>query len=228
MLSTLRNRFGIPGVISVIALVFAMIGGAYAANHKGGASASAKAKTKVGPRGPRGKPGPAGPQGQPGPKGETGATGPEGKAGPPGKDGATGFAQVLPSGETLTGVWGTSGGPNTGEGDVSMVSISFPFLVGASPTVYQVWESGTIGVKIPPSGTPAPAEETEIGENCPGSAATPEAEPGILCVYTTTETGASINLSGSFEGARPYGAVLPFRVFGSAGYAKGTWAVTAE
>jgi hypothetical protein len=33
MLSPLRNRFGIPGVISVIAFVFAMLGGAYAANN---------------------------------------------------------------------------------------------------------------------------------------------------------------------------------------------------
>ena len=32
MFSTLRTRFGIPGVISVIALVFAMFGGAYAAS----------------------------------------------------------------------------------------------------------------------------------------------------------------------------------------------------
>jgi hypothetical protein len=60
MLSPLRNRFGIPGVISVIALVFAMLGGAYAAsnsNDDGKATASAK----KGPRGPRGKPGPPGP-----------------------------------------------------------------------------------------------------------------------------------------------------------------------
>ena len=34
MFSTLRTRFGIPGVISVIALVFAMLGGAYAANNQ--------------------------------------------------------------------------------------------------------------------------------------------------------------------------------------------------
>ena len=47
MFSTLRNRFGIPGVISVIALVFAMFGGAYAAsNSSGGGKATASAKAK--------------------------------------------------------------------------------------------------------------------------------------------------------------------------------------
>jgi hypothetical protein len=51
MFSTLRNRFGIPGVISVIALVFAMLGGAYAANNSsGGGKATASAKVKKGPR----------------------------------------------------------------------------------------------------------------------------------------------------------------------------------
>jgi len=82
MFSTLRMRFGIPGVISVIALVFAMIGGAYAASNAGdgkGATASAKKSTK-GPRGPRGA------------KGATGATGPAGAAGPAGAKGDAGAA----------------------------------------------------------------------------------------------------------------------------------------
>ncbi|HKB50891.1 MAG TPA: hypothetical protein VKC63_05620, partial [Solirubrobacterales bacterium] len=67
MLSPLRNRFGIPGVISVIALVFAMLGGAYAASDNGSGKATASAKAKAGPRGPRGKTGPAGPAGPAGP-----------------------------------------------------------------------------------------------------------------------------------------------------------------
>ena len=70
MFSTLRNRFGIPGVISVIALVFAMFGGAYAAsNSSGGGKATASAKAKQGPRGKTGKTGPAGPAGPAGPVG---------------------------------------------------------------------------------------------------------------------------------------------------------------
>ncbi len=132
MFSTLRNRFGIPGVISVIALVFAMFGGAYAAsNTSGGGKATASAKAKQGPRGKTGKTGPAGPAGAQGPAGpagpagapgaagEEGATGPTGKTGPAGAngvDGATGatgpegspwtVGGTLPAGETETGTWG--------------------------------------------------------------------------------------------------------------------------
>jgi Collagen triple helix repeat (20 copies) len=91
MFSTLRTRFGIPGVISVIALVFAMFGGAYAAsNTSGGGKATASAKAKQGPRGPKG------PKGA---KGDTGATGPQGPAGPSGSAG--------PKGDT--GAAGTNG-----------------------------------------------------------------------------------------------------------------------
>jgi Collagen triple helix repeat (20 copies) len=118
MLSPLRNRFGIPGVISVIALVFAMLGGAYAAsNDSGGGKATASAKAKRGPRGPKGATGPAGPTGPTGPagaNGKDGASGPQGPAGPTGpagpagtagaagaagKDGKSVLANEIPSGE---------------------------------------------------------------------------------------------------------------------------------
>ncbi|HEY8810199.1 MAG TPA: hypothetical protein VIM28_09275, partial [Solirubrobacterales bacterium] len=86
MFSPLRNRFGIPGVISVIALVFAMMGGAYAAsNNSGGGKATASAKAKRGPRGPKGPTGPAGPQGPAGPAGKDGANGASGAPGADGK-----------------------------------------------------------------------------------------------------------------------------------------------
>ncbi len=90
MFSTLRTRFGIPGVISVIALVFAMLGGAYAAssNDSGKATAS-KAKVVKGPRGPKGATGPAGPQGPSGADGKDGASGSNGKDGASGTDGAS-------------------------------------------------------------------------------------------------------------------------------------------
>lgn len=77
-------------VLSIVALVFAMTGGAYALSggvgHRVGATAAAtkkkaKAKALRGPRGPRG---PAGPEGKPGPEGK------QGPAGLPGKDGTNG------------------------------------------------------------------------------------------------------------------------------------------
>lgn len=98
MFSTLRTRFGIPGVISVIALVFAMFGGAYAAsNSSGGGKATASAKAKKGPRGPKGATGPAGAQGPAGPKGDAGANGSNGAAG---KDGAGVTSKTLSTSST--------------------------------------------------------------------------------------------------------------------------------
>ncbi len=87
---SLRNRFGIPGVISVIALVFAMLGGAYAASNNGGGKATASAKAKRGPRGPKGATGPAGPAGPQGPAGANGKDGSNGSAGIQGSQGLPG------------------------------------------------------------------------------------------------------------------------------------------
>jgi len=108
MLNSLRTRFGIPGVISIIALVFAMLGGAYAAtssgkrHHKKAAGTVVLAKkfskkfSKAYSRafskrfavpGPAGPQGPAGAQG---PKGDTGAAGSNGTDGADGADGADG------------------------------------------------------------------------------------------------------------------------------------------
>lgn len=97
MFSTLRTRFGIPGVISVMALVFAMFGGAYAAsNSSGGGSATAsKAKAKKGPRGPKGAKGDTGPAGPAGPQGPKGDPGAKGDPGSPGSPGANGKSVVL-------------------------------------------------------------------------------------------------------------------------------------
>jgi collagen triple helix repeat protein len=105
MFSTLRTRFGIPGVISVVALVFAMFGGAYAAsNSSGGGKATASAKGKKGPRGPKGATGPAGPVGPQGPagpqgaKGDTGAAGSNGTPGTPGTNGESVTISTLAAG----------------------------------------------------------------------------------------------------------------------------------
>jgi Collagen triple helix repeat (20 copies) len=105
MFSRLRSRLGVPGVLAIIALVFAMFGGAYAAsggesqNRTGGKTdeATASANGKRGPKGPKGAkgakgdPGAAGAQGSAGP---TGAQGPEGKQGPQGATGADGKSVV--------------------------------------------------------------------------------------------------------------------------------------
>lgn len=96
MFSRLREPFGKAGlIVATVALVVALVGGAYAAN--GGdllAGASAKhhkrSKAKRGPRGPRGKTGPAGPAGPQGAAGKDGASGINGLDGEDGSDGKIG------------------------------------------------------------------------------------------------------------------------------------------
>ena len=164
MFSTLRTRFGIPGVISVIALVFALVGGAYAANNSSsGGKATASAKAKKGPKGPKGATGPAGPAGAQGPAGPAGAkgdagangsngaaggagpTGPTGAAGAKGATGAAGAAGATgPTGfsgftETLPAgktETGTWAGLayNVPEFEEGVVSISFPIPLSTSST----------------------------------------------------------------------------------------------
>ena len=212
MLAPLRNRFGIPGVISVIALVFAMFGGAYAAtaskrHHKKGGAVVAVAKryskafskryskvfsqrfAKPGETGPAG---PQGPKGDTGAKGDTGTIGPEGPEGPKGEKGDTGEAGAcsvqepecaLPPGATETGTW----------------------LFGPYPDL-EKYPGKNTGVKTPLS-FPIPLEvgptphlvlnngkemneEFEEIENppaCPGSVTAPSAEPGQLCIYAKSD-----------------------------------------
>jgi hypothetical protein len=89
---SIREPFGKAGLtVAVIALVFAMMGGAWAASNSGSAGsgdkATASAKAKRGPRGPRGPQGPAGPAG---PAGLAGAKGDKGAAGANGTNGTDG------------------------------------------------------------------------------------------------------------------------------------------
>lgn len=102
MYSRLREQFSTSAIIlSVIALVFALMGGAYAASNSGRAKATASKAGPPGPRGPRGKQGKPGPQGLPGANGTNGA---KGDMGPKGDKGDKGD-QGLP---------GTSGAPGKG------------------------------------------------------------------------------------------------------------------
>lgn len=121
-----RKHFNATTIIAIVALVFAMTGGAFAVTSKGGpspvASVAKKSKVKVlrGPRGPKGDSGPAGAAGPAGPVGPAGAAGAKGEkgergekgekgeagaAGPAGQNGQTGFTSVLPKEETETGGW---------------------------------------------------------------------------------------------------------------------------
>ncbi len=171
MYSILRNRFGVPGVISVVALVFAMLGGAYAAGGDTGGKATSSAKAKKGPRGPKGPKGDTGAVGPQGPAGANGKDGANGKEGAIGKEGKTGFTATLPAGATETGAWGGTG--NNEEGFLG--PLTFPI-----PLTAEITEAHVKGIKL---GGAVPAECEDAAHAGTASAANPEADPGYLCVY---------------------------------------------
>jgi hypothetical protein len=218
MFAPLRNRFGIPGVISIIALVFAMAGGAFAAKSlsSGGprATSSAGKRGPRGPRGPRGKQGPTGPQGPAGAKGDPGAAGANGTDGAAGLTGATG-----PTGKSgATGATGAAGAT----GATGAAGVGTPGATGATGATGQSgftetlpsgaievgsW-SGTIGpsgLDFAPISFPIPLaaemDETHVhiigeggtgGSGCTGGKAnTPTVgiEKGHLCVYVFSVFG---------------------------------------
>ena len=231
MFSLLRNRFGIPGVISVCALVFAMIGGAFAASNDSG-NATASAKAKKGPRGPRGPRGPVGPAGPAGPAGEAGAPGAKGAQGADGANGATGPAGAPgkagvagapgatgPAGATgATGATGPEGSPWTAGGTLP----SGETEVGTWTTGFSSAENEKV---IMPVSIPIPlpevilngeghhfvsketVENEEVPSGCEvdgveGSAENPLAAPNHFCVYE------GFALNEAFESGEPLQAML--------------------
>jgi hypothetical protein len=209
MLQAIRRNLTPPTAIAVVALVFAMSGGALAAKHyaTGSAEASKRKGAKRGARGPRGKQGPRGLQG---PKGDVGPRGPEGPQGPKGDAGdpwtAGGF---LPSGASLGGTWLAGVGPEIGSSGKGpgAASISFGLPLKAPPAIVIVKKE---------------QEGIEHAAECPGSTAFPKAAPGNLCLYTAQESGLELQ----FALPSPFGAILAYQ--GPPGAADvGTWAVTA-
>jgi hypothetical protein len=250
------------GVIAIVALVFALTGGAFAAtggngggSHATALASKAKPKTKAGPRGPAGPKGatgatgapgatgpggPAGAAGGAGEKGTTGETGPKGEKGiqgiqgiqgNPGTNGTTGFTKTLPAGETETGTYvAYINDLNQINAKVS-VAISFPIPVegGVTSKAYYL-------------------EPGEKNSECEGTFETPEASPGVLCIYAFETTRAFLHVEPTPEqivsaANTPYGLTgsrIKFAVEGEPnvtsqeleehpGYihTAGTWAVTA-
>jgi hypothetical protein len=166
-----------------IALVFAMSGGAYAANKYlitstkqispkvlkslKGASGKNGAAGPAGPAGATGSAGTAGPQGTAGLKGENGAPGTNGKNG---TNGVTGFTETLPSGKTEKGTWSFG----VAKGGLTLVPVSF--------TIPLAKALGATEVHYVRVGEKASTE-------CPGTVANPEAEPNNLCVYEFFTSG---------------------------------------
>jgi hypothetical protein len=213
---------------------------------------------KQGPQGPAGPQGPQGPKGDKGEPGAPGKDGSNGANGEPGICSNSNPVCELPTGAMLVGAWGTSGGLGvTGSSvdvenesigvqeDLSLVSISFNQRVSPAPTA--LWEfknSGLVfGIELldgaaqffgphPNPGTLPEAEEDQAAwkSKCPGSAQSPEAEPGFLCIYNGTlennPTGPFANRLKA-EAANEFGLVVPWTL-GSGSSARGSWAVSAS
>jgi Collagen triple helix repeat (20 copies) len=215
MFSSLRKRFGVPGLIGVLVLVCTMAGVANAANNgltakqkkqvtaiakkyagKPGANGAAGAQGAQGPKGDTGSAGTNGTNGTNGTPGSTGATGQRGATGTTGADGAAG-------GDGVTGPTGPEGSPWTELGTLP-----------PEETLTGVWGFGKVTTGGAPAGpgqvpnyllpidfalpleAPLPAAQTHILEtgaspttDCPGSAADPQAAIGHLCVYAGNQSG---------------------------------------
>ena len=219
MLSPLRNRFGIPGVISVVALVFAMLGGAYAAQNSDDGKATASAKAKRGPKGPKGATGPAGPAGPAGPQGAAGAKGDAGANGSNGAQGSQGLpgksvavadysgplcpgseegATVEVAGEPLTKKHVCDGAPGTNGANGSPWTAGGTLPVGSTET--GVWrvkgeglDSATFSFSIPLA---APLDEAHVhyipSDTTPPTACENASHPGAASL--TNPEASSGNL----------------------------------
>ena len=175
MFQRIRKHLTPSMFVALLALVFAVTGGAFATSGGGGrpaarasdrmtlsaeaarapahatltaVGAKSKPKAKIGPRGPAGKngaPGPAGPAGATGPAGPAGPGGPQGPQGPAGTNGT--------SGESVTSAELKKGSPVCKEGGAE-------FKAGAGTATHAC--NGREGSPWAAGGT-LPHEATETG-----------------------------------------------------------------
>lgn len=247
MSSFIKTRLGVPGVLSIIAVVLAMTGAAWAA--KGviitklsqiKPSVQKQLQGKTGPQGPAGA---AGAKGDQGPKGDQGAQGKEGPQGAPGKDGEEGpegaegspwtAGGTLPVESTETGAWSFGAIPEAAlpGGSGLRIPLSFPIQLAASLGEGNVHFINSSGKEVVLNAS-FEIEEIENPPNCQGSASEPKAASGHLCVYTQFlfhATGISSNIIDpgvGASGASVAGAVIRFISLEANATGVGTWAVT--
>jgi hypothetical protein len=239
-----RSRVHPATVISVLALVFAMSGGAYAAGKYlitstkqispkvlkalKGANGASGANGLAGAPGTAGATGPGGPQGAAGPGGPQGPAGPQGPKGENGKDGLTGFTATLPAGSTETGSWFVRVPEATENVGFAPISFNIPLPKALREAEVHFVTAEEVENKTAPAA-------------CPGTVDDPKALEGALCVYE----GALANglnfeeifpiakrptLLGGEKGTGTTGAGVFFKVkvLGEGGTGAGTWAVTPE
>ena len=214
------KRFSYANVTATLALVFAMSGGALAANHYLISSTKQispkvlkKLKGNAGPTGSTGSAGAQGAAGATGSKGATGSTGSTGATGPEGEPGLSALA-TLPAGASESGeVAPVESNPTAARYIVD--TVTYPV-----PTPETLAESHVIFTTT--SGT----------THCSGQG---HADPGYLCIYVAQSGNVGAANTRFFEGGNNPGAGKDgFAAFwsvitsGAEAYAEATWTVTAN
>jgi hypothetical protein len=240
-----RQKFGTAGLlVAAIALVLAMVTGAYAAG--GGLSAKQKKQVKsiakglVG-TGPEGKQGPAGTNGTPGEKGAKGDPGTNGTDGTNGTNGTSVVSSTEPAGANCTngGSKFVAGASTTYACNGANGQTGFTDTLPAGKTETGTYVTGNVaGFGIAsisfniPLANPLDgshvhySSEAGFATACPGSFTAPSvANNSNLCVYSETQEGTFLGiapepLSGVSTGANSSGAFVAFTEFGT-----GSWAV---
>jgi Collagen triple helix repeat (20 copies) len=232
VISRVHRKLGTAGfIISIVALVVALGGAAYAA---GGLTKSQEKQVKkiaqTEAKKYAGKPGANGATGPAGPKGDAGATGAEGKQGPEGKQGTQGVqgregaegpegspwtaGGVLPAGDTETGTW-LLNSPTASAELYSVISIPIPLKSGLSVGKVHYVTTGS-------TSTP-----------CTGTLQRPTAPLGELCIYENEEPEGAVFKNVQLPeilttGSSPYGALIDFKEVQAGALISGTWAVTGN
>jgi len=224
--------------------------GGFSAKQKKEIRTIAKGVVQPGPQGPAGAPGSRGPSGPAGPgvQGPTGATGEPGPMGErgfrgesvsvvpldpangsghceeaggakfvngegeafacsgEGGGGGGGYPETLPSGRTESGFWEVQGEKGILLGEETVSTISFPLPLATAPG-----EAVVIDVDA----------TTEEKAKCPGEFSTPEATPGVLCLYAAFPENA---VPTPLAATQTFGAAL---LFPKTVEEAGSWAVQA-
>lgn len=154
-----------------------------------------------GATGPTGAQGPQGSQGPTGPQGLQGASGPQGPIGAAGPQGISGFS-ILPQGTVLYGI---AGGDEQSERNNAHFGVTSS-LHGIPPATFQneqviVQNNSWVDNECESQSCLSP-EELQYSHLCTGTATSPTAPPGFLCIYPT----AALNADGIKATAVPNGS----------------------
>jgi hypothetical protein len=228
MSSAIRRHVNPTTFIALLALVFALTGGAFAASGGGAGNASGKsagradanrplaAAAKKAKPAPKGKTGPRGPAGAKGATGATGTTGPVGATGPTGATGATGPTGTPGANGTngangAPGEKGATGSPWTAGGTLPSKATETGTWVFSTPEALEPFVS--ISFTIPLAEGLEGSQVHYVGQNgggseCPGTVSEPAAAKGQLCVYEGTMSNPGIETEAGIAKAFIYPPVV--------------------